>query len=66
MFEGLGVAFDDCAAPDQRPDVIAAIAGCYYGLPGQPSDWDTTGLSNEDAAARWVEENPDIWEAWLP
>jgi glycine betaine/proline transport system substrate-binding protein len=24
------------------------------------------GMSNEDAAARWVEENPDIWEAWLP
>jgi glycine betaine/proline transport system substrate-binding protein len=24
------------------------------------------GMSNEDAAARWVEENPDIWEAWMP
>ena len=24
------------------------------------------GLSNEDAAAKWVDENPDIWEAWLP
>jgi glycine betaine/proline transport system substrate-binding protein len=24
------------------------------------------GMSNEDAAARWVEENPDVWEAWLP
>lgn len=49
VFEGLGVGFDDCATPDQRPDVIAAIAGCYYGLPGQPSEWDTSGLSNQEA-----------------
>lgn len=49
VFEGPGASFDDCATPDQRPDVIAAIAGCYYGLPGQPSEWDTTGLSNEGA-----------------
>ena len=24
------------------------------------------GMSREDAAAKWVEENPDVWEAWLP
>lgn len=49
VFDRPGVTFEDCATPDQRPNVIAAIAGCYYGLPGQPSEWDTSGLSNQTA-----------------
>ncbi len=24
------------------------------------------GLDREEAAAQWVEENPDVWRAWLP
>lgn len=27
---------------------------------------DVEGMSAEDAAAQWVEENADVWEAWLP
>jgi glycine betaine/proline transport system substrate-binding protein len=23
------------------------------------------GMSQEDAAAKWIEENPDVWEPWL-
>jgi glycine betaine/proline transport system substrate-binding protein len=24
------------------------------------------GMSQEDAAAKWIEDNPDVWEAWVP
>lgn len=27
---------------------------------------DVEGMSPADAAARWVEENPDVWQEWLP
>jgi dienelactone hydrolase len=46
---GPGGSYDPCFSGAPRPSVIAAIAGCYYGLPGQPSDWDTSAYANKEA-----------------
>jgi acetyl esterase/lipase len=46
---GPGGTFEACFTAAPRPDVIAPIAGCHYGLGDVTWDFDTSGFGNEDA-----------------
>ncbi|GAA1477511.1 ABC transporter substrate-binding protein [Nocardioides aestuarii] len=72
----------DCDYPETELKKILSTSWVEEGGPGvelvQNFSWSNDdqnvvakyisedGLSNEDAATKWVEENEDIWQQWMP